>query len=221
MEQLTAREQVFKAIRDAQLEGKVSHIARDIDFESPLFQSIAQEKDDTESLAVHFAKEMDASEGFFIYCDNTMEFIESIKTIIQDRNFSPVFTNDPKIELLFTKTDIPYCHQPEELTNARVVVSFCDALVARHGVVLLSSSSPCGAVGNAFPDVRFIIAFPEQLVEDISDVQPILQKKYGEELPSILSFISGPSRTCAIEQKDIIGVHGTRELYVFYVNNNL
>lgn len=218
MEQMTAREQVLKAIRDAQIEGKVSPVVRDVDFDHPIYHPI-QPDNDTEALAVYFARKMDVSGGYFIYCDNIIELVESIKTVIQDRNFSPVFTNDPKIELLFTQTEIAYNHQPEELTHARVVVSFCEALVARYGVVSLSSSIPCGAIGNAFPDIRFIIAFPEQLVENMADVSPILHKKYGSNFPSMISFISGPSCTHALDFKNITGIHGNRELYVFYVNS--
>lgn len=216
---MTAREQVLKAIRDAQIDGKINHIAHDVDLDQPIYPSIATEEDRLNSLALHFAKIMDSSEGYFIYCDNDLELIESINTIIHDRNLSPIFTNDPKIELLFTQTNIQYINELEDLPKARVVVSFCDALVARYGAVLLSSASPCGVVGNISPDVRFVIAFPEQMVENVSDVAPILQKKYGQNKPSVLSLITGPSRTYALGHP-IIGVHGTRELYVFYVHHD-
>lgn len=220
MEQMTAREQVFKAIRDAQVEGKINYITRDVSFEQPVFSPISTGEKNIDELAIYFAKTLDKSEGYFIYCEDDNELIQSMKTVINERNLSPVFTNEPKIELLFTKTNVPYSNQPEDLLNARVVVSFCDALVARYGAVLLSSKSSCGSVGNSFPDVRFIIAFPEQLIENIADVQTIIEKKYVEEKPSIMSFISGPSRSNAIEQNSIIGVHGTRELYVFYLNDH-
>ncbi|MDD3107464.1 MAG: LUD domain-containing protein [Bacilli bacterium] len=220
MEQMTGREQVMKSIRNAQIEGKINSIVNNINFDNQIYPSIQTNKNDCEELAIHFAKALDASEGFFIYCENTKELIESIKTIIRERNFSPIFTNDPKIELLFTKSDISYCFDQEELSTAQVVVSFCDALIARYGSVLLSSKTSCGIVGNALPDVRFIIAFPEQLVENLSDAYSVISQKYNNEKPSVLSFISGPSRTNVIEQKSVIGVYGIRELYVFYLNTS-
>lgn len=221
MEQMTAREQVLKAIRDAQVDGNINHITHDIDFELPIFAPLCDDEKNMNTLAIHFAKNMDQSEGYFIYCEDDTELVQSIKTVIYERNFAPIFTNDPKIELLFTKTDISYIHQPEDLEKARVVVSFCDCLIARYGSVLLTSSMPCGAVGNVFPDVRFIIAFSDQLVENISDSIKVLKEKYGNELPSIITYLTGPSRTNAIDLKPIIGVHGTRELYVFYLNNHI
>lgn len=220
MEQMTGREQVMKSIRDAQIDGKINILTKDIGSEKPVYNSINTNNSIHEDLAIHFAKELDESEGYFIYCENTAELIESIKIIIKERDYFPIFTNDPKIELLFTKTDIPYCCQLEDLTKSRVVVSFCDALIARHGAILLSSKISCGAAGNALPDTRFIIAFPEQLVENISDAFSVINQKYGDNKTSMFSFISGPSRTNAIEQKPIIGVYGARELYVFYLNNS-
>lgn len=221
MEQMTTREQVLKSIRDAQVEGKVHYIARDVDFEQPIYNKIKTEMDNSDELAIHFAKKLDASEGFFIFCENDDELIESIKKVIIERNLSPIFTNDPKIELLFMQTGISYVNQQDDVLKSRVVVSFCDCLVARYGAVVLSSKLSCGSAGNSFPDVRFVIAFSNQIVENVADVKTILEKKYGDDKPSITTFISGPSCSNAIEQKPIIGVHGIRELYVFYLNDNM
>jgi L-lactate dehydrogenase complex protein LldG len=66
--------------------------------------------------------------------------------------------------------------------------------------------------------VHIVVAYADQLVFDIRDAFILLRKKYGENLPSMISFQSGPSRTSDIEKKSVIGVHGPREVYVFLVD---
>jgi L-lactate dehydrogenase complex protein LldG len=42
-----------------------------------------------------------------------------------------------------------------------------------------------------------------------------MQKKYGEQLPSSISTITGPSRTADIEKTLVLGAHGPKEFVVF------
>jgi L-lactate dehydrogenase complex protein LldG len=56
-------------------------------------------------------------------------------------------------------------------------------------------------------------------VHDLIDAFQLLKRKSGDELPSLISFQSGPSRTSDIEKKSVVGVHGPREVYVFLVDS--
>ncbi|MCK5078809.1 MAG: LUD domain-containing protein, partial [Bacteroidales bacterium] len=48
-----------------------------------------------------------------------------------------------------------------------------------------------------------------------------MKEKYGQDLPSMISLITGPSRTADIEKTLVMGAHGPRELYVFLVDDQV
>ncbi|HNU15372.1 MAG TPA: LUD domain-containing protein, partial [Chitinophagaceae bacterium] len=44
-------------------------------------------------------------------------------------------------------------------------------------------------------------------------------EKYGNNLPSLITFATGPSRTADIEKTLVVGVHGPKEVYLFLVES--
>ena len=47
-----------------------------------------------------------------------------------------------------------------------------------------------------------------------------MKKKYPDNYPSMISLITGPSRTADIEKTLVMGAHGPKELYVFLIEDN-
>ena len=45
-----------------------------------------------------------------------------------------------------------------------------------------------------------------------------IKEKYSGQLPSMVSFATGPSRTADIEKTLVVGVHGPKEVYLFLVD---
>ncbi len=68
-----------------------------------------------------------------------------------------------------------------------------------------------------FPPVHIVIANASQLVTDIKDGLAGIKLKYPSILPSSITLITGPSRTADIEKTLVLGAHGPKELYVFYL----
>ena len=54
----------------------------------------------------------------------------------------------------------------------------------------------------------------------ISDGLKKIQEKYIKNTPSMISLITGPSRTADIEKTLILGAHGPKDLYVFLVDDS-
>jgi L-lactate dehydrogenase complex protein LldG len=76
------------------------------------------------------------------------------------------------------------------------------------------SSNGSGRRMNIFPPVHIVWAYSDQLVPFISDAFEKLKKKYGNDVPSQVSIVTGPSRTADIEKTLVMGAHGPKELIV-------
>ena len=95
----------------------------------------------------------------------------------------------------------------------------CEALVARTGSIVLSAAMPEGRTASVYAPVHICIARTSQLVYDVKDALQRLQKKYSNDLPSLVTFATGPSRTADIEKTLVVGVHGPKEVYCFLVED--
>ena len=91
----------------------------------------------------------------------------------------------------------------------------CESLIARNGSVLISNGNEAGRRLSIFPHIHIVIAYTSQLVLDLKDGFKLLKEKYPENLPSMVSNITGPSRTADIEKTLVLGAHGPKEFYVF------
>lgn len=96
-------------------------------------------------------------------------------------------------------------------------VTACESLVAQTGSVLVSSDSCGGRSLSVLPHVHLVVATAGQVVGTLADAFARARERYGGRMPSMLSFITGPSRTGDIERILVLGAHGPRELVVILV----
>ena len=99
-----------------------------------------------------------------------------------------------------------------------VGITRAEFLIARLGSIMITSKQTSGRRLNVFPPVHIVIAYTSQLVYDLKDAFDGIKKKYKDQLPSMISIITGPSRTADIEKTLVLGAHGPKKLYVFLVN---
>jgi len=109
-------------------------------------------------------------------------------------------------------TDQPF--DKRELAGCDVGLSACDALVAQTGSVVVTSRSAGGRALSVLPPHHVVLARREQLVPDLPAAFALLKSKYGAGYPSMISFITGPSRTGDIERILVLGAHGPKQLTI-------
>ncbi len=80
---------------------------------------------------------------------------------------------------------------------------------------MLSNGNAAGRRLSIYPGVHIVLAYTSQLVPDLKDGFALIKKKYGTEIPSMISNVTGPSRTADIEKTLVLGAHGPKELFVF------
>jgi L-lactate dehydrogenase complex protein LldG len=96
-------------------------------------------------------------------------------------------------------------------------ITGCEALVAQTGSILVSSATCGGRALSVLPPVHVVVATPDQIAATLADTFDLLRERHGKSLPSMLSFITGPSRTGDIERILVLGAHGPKELFVLLV----
>ena len=117
---------------------------------------------------------------------------------------------------------LPLCltdqaYESRELASCDAGISECDALVAHTGSVLVTSRSAGGRALSVLPPHHVVLARRDQLLGGLPDAFALVRKKYAPNYPSLISFITGPSRTGDIERILVLGAHGPRKLTIFCV----
>lgn len=214
MEETTSREKILKRVRNA-LISKSENPYQDIGSE----QSVYKKMDD--ALDITFAQEFTQANGKFIYCENYLEFLQNLKALISEKEWEAVFCREEGLIEDLGSIKINYSSAIEDLPQMQVGISSCESLIARLGSILVSSKQSGGRKINAFPEIHIVFAFSSQLVADIKDGLNALKQSYPEQLPSMSTLITGPSRTADIEKTLVMGAHGPKELYLFFIDDSI
>jgi L-lactate dehydrogenase complex protein LldG len=157
----------------------------------------------------------------FIYCEHEIELMEQLVILYDAYSWKKMLTNLPLVQHLAKELNLDYIEPSDPLnTTADACITDCELLVARTGSIIISSRQHDGRVSTVFYPNHIVIATPDQLVHDIGNGLVKIQKKYGEELPSMINLNTGPSRTADIEKTLVVGVHGPAEVFLLYLNQN-
>jgi len=208
MEESTSREKVLKKVRHA-LIYKTDNPYPQVDFESSVYKPM----DDTSD--VNFAQEFTKVGGVFIYCENESEVVSTLSALYTECEWHNIFCAEPEFQYMLTQAGVPFESDEESLQQLKVGITGCEFVIARLGSIMVSSKNSRRL--NVYPEIHVVIAFVHQLVDDLKDAFEAVQAKYSGKLPSMLSVITGPSRTADIEKTLVMGAHGPRELFLILV----
>lgn len=206
-----SKENILKKIREA-----LSH-STPLPFpqsegNQPVFQPLEQE------IEVEFAEQFNKLQGKFIYCINQQELAFQLGSLVKKQDWQKVYCVEDKL-IAYAATTISDRIVKTDLASCDVSITGCEYLVARTGSIVMSSAQVSGRTTSVYAPVHICIAFTNQLVYDIKDALQAAKEKYGNELPSLITFATGPSRTADIEKTLVVGVHGPKEVYLFLVES--
>lgn len=170
-----------------------------------------------EDLEIIFAEEFTKLLGKFAFCMNETDAKNQIKKLIIEQKWENVYCKENDLLNLFKTEEFPTIKK-SSLANCDAAITSCNYLVARTGAIVMSSAQQSGRTVSAYAPVQVCIAYTDQLVFDTRDALKDLKKKYGNNLPSFITFAAGPSRTADIEKTLVVGVHGPKEVYVFLID---
>ena len=115
-------------------------------------------------------------------------------------------------------TGVPYC--PESLEACDVAFTECAALIAQTGSVLLTSRACGGRAASVLPPHHVVLATAGQMVPDLPAAMALIRETCGDDLPSLIAFHTGPSRTGDIERTIVLGAHGPKILTVILIDSD-
>ncbi len=163
----------------------------------------------TDDLEVLFAEEFTRLQGKFAFCTDENDMLLQVQKLFADKKWDKIFCNEPKWNSALSNTiNLPGCDAS---------VTGCEFLIARTGSIVMSTAQESGRTVSVYAPVHICIAYTNQLVYDIKEALQLLKEKYNGNIPSLISFATGPSRTADIEKTLVTGVHGPKEVYCFLV----
>jgi len=172
-----------------------------------------------QELEVEFAEQFSRLQGKFVFCIDAVELVAQLAALAGHQSWKKIVCREEKLQGLlkgngftaFTETGLAECD---------AAITSCEALIARTGSIVMSTGggNASGRTVSVYAPVHICIAWSDQLVYDIRDSLVALKEKYQQQIPSLITFATGPSRTADIEKTLVVGVHGPREVYLFLVD---
>jgi L-lactate dehydrogenase complex protein LldG len=186
-------------------------------------QSVFQPQQD--ELELLFAQAFTQLQGKFIFCIDEKELELQLKQLVKQAGMKKLYCREKKLGNLLGATALEGLSLSEtseaDLANCDAGITTCEYLVARTGTIVMSSAQESGRTTSVYAPIHICIATTDQLVYDVKDGLKMVKEKYGNSLPSMITFASGPSRTADIEKTLVVGVHGPKEVYLFLVDKLL
>ena len=92
--------------------------------------------------------------------------------------------------------------------------------LAAESATVIVAADVSGRAMSVLPPVHVVVATMDQLLPDFEAAVNAFRARYGDDLPSTVSFVTGPSRTADIEKILVLGAHGPKRLVVLMLPAN-
>ncbi len=155
---------------------------------------------------------------------NVAEAAQALQQLIQTKQWQRVaYHGHPHVAPLVSNLpcetwQADLAADKQKLESCDASITSCEAIVAQLGSILVSSQTSGGRALSILPHAHVVVAYTHQIVPDLADAMQYIRQQHGAHLPSMLSFITGPSRTGDIERILVLGAHGPKELFLVLID---
>lgn len=176
-----------------------------------------------EAQSMLFAANSDGLKAEFILCANEEELIQKLTALQAECGWQKIAAHKGTLtEKVLASLTLPCVftdsgYEIKELESCDVGITECDALIAQTGSVLVTNHTAGGRALSILPPHHVVLARREQLLPDLTAAYELLHARYENNYPSMISFITGPSRTGDIERILVLGAHGPKRLTIFCI----
>ena len=215
--QATSKERILKKVRKALIQQSPEKYSG-LNFKKNVYSTPA---DADKGLDIIFAEELTNISGKFVFCEDEAQAVAALTSMRTDNNWNNVFCFQQELQHILKKGDFDYKDDIKTIDSMDVGITSCEYLIARTGSVMISSTQATGRRMSVYPPIHVVFAYTSKLVMYLKDALDGMSARYKKGLPSMITTITGPSRTADIEKTLILGAHGPKELYVFMIDDNL
>ncbi len=177
-----------------------------------------------DSLLDSFIKELLNVNAVVLKAENDEELKAVITDIVQEKGISSYaiwesdYINSTGLKELLNREGLKQiisCDK-NEIAGAGMGITGADYAIADTGTLVLLTDEDSPRSVSLLPPIHLAIVNKTDIVSDIRELFIILKQMLdtGRDVPSCMTFITGPSRTADIELNLTLGVHGPKELYV-------
>lgn len=183
--------------------------------QSSVFHPLDQE------IEVEFAEQFTSLQGQFAFCLDEKDLLKQLHQLFAKKNWRKIYCVDNKLNELLALDIDSTSTLFNDLASCDAAITRCEYLIARTGSIVMSAAEQSSRVTSVYTPIHICIAYTSQLVYDIKEALESIKLKYIDNLPSLITFATGPSRTADIEKTLVVGVHGPKEVYVFLIDDKL
>jgi len=166
---------------------------------------------------LQFAETFSQLQGKFAFCLDYTELAAQLNELVRSRGWTKIYCTETALKQKLAASAFNSFAGPS-LADCDASITSCECLVARTGTIVMTAATQSGRTASVYAPIHICIAHTSQLVYDVKDALQSVKEKYAGNLPSLITFASGPSRTADIEKTLVVGVHGPGEVYVFLVD---
>jgi len=170
-----------------------------------------------QELELQFAETFSGLQGKFAFCLDYPELGAQLQALLRDRGWTKIYCLETALKQKLAAAGFD-SFGAVSLADCDASITTCEHLVARTGTIVMTTATQSGRTASVYAPIHICIAHTSQLVYDVKDALQSVKEKYAGNLPSLITFASGPSRTADIEKTLVVGVHGPGEVYVFLVD---
>jgi L-lactate dehydrogenase complex protein LldG len=179
------------------------------DFDTPVYFPIDL------PLEQAFKENLEKVNGSVYIYETEQELSKNLSLFLSSFSNEVICCKEEELQNILSKGNITFSESDDIPKSIEVGITSCEFLIAHTGSIIVSSALTGGRQLFVYPPVHLVIAKKSQLVDYHGAAYTNIQNKYGENLPSQITLITGPSRTADIEKTLVLGAHGPRELHVF------
>jgi len=144
-----------------------------------------------ESKDVRFVKTLTKNGGNFVYCGSKEELVENLIKVIEEYQLVGVGSPDDNLLSFLKKESIPKVY--ESLKDCDTICSYCEALIASNGGIMINERQTMGIRIDNMPDYHIVIGKTSQLVENLHDAMAKVNRQYRNNRPGQISVLKGPN----------------------------
>ena len=171
-----------------------------------------------DELDIAFADRFTQAGGKFVYCETMGDLVAQFRDLMADQGWSSAFSWEPRLINLFEDRGVDEDVIENQVEHrADIALSFCQALIAANGSILLSKEQATRRTLNVFPSVHVIVADVGQLRRDVPEA---LQRFDEETLPFMLR-IDEDRPYIAGEGRIVLNAQGPKDVFLFLCDEPL